>query len=151
MRSHARRKSVGGRAACRRFPRPRTSGGRAVTGRACAPRSGGFSRGREMGSRFVIRTPLASERRSIEQLALLDDRRLPGRDLLVAEVDGELWAAVVIDTGEGVADPFRPSGDVMDALRAAAMRLRIPNGAGGENERARVSHPGRRYLRRGRA
>ena len=104
-----------------------------------------------MGSRIVIRSPNQGERRSIEQLALLDDRRLPDGDLLVAEVDGELWAAVVIDTGEGVADPFRPSGEVMDALRAAAMRLRIPNGAGGENERARVSHRGRRYLRRGRA
>jgi hypothetical protein len=103
-----------------------------------------------MGSRIVIRSPNQGERRSIEQLALLDDRRLPDGDLLVAEVDGELWAAVVIDTGDGVADPFRPSGDVMDALRAAAMRLRVPIAGVDENEgRARVPHRGRRYLRRG--
>src|SRR6266480_2965576 len=109
MRSRARRRSTAGRAGCH-----------AGAGRACARPFGGLSRGHEMGSRLVIRTPLASERRSIEQLALLDDRRLPDGDLLVAEVDGELWAAVVIDSGDGVADPFRPSGDVLEALRAAA-------------------------------
>jgi hypothetical protein len=104
-----------------------------------------------MGSRLVIRTPLASERRSIEQLALLDDQRLPDGDLLVAEVDGELWAAVVIDTGDGVADPFRPSGDVLDALRATAGRLRVADAVGsdGHPERARVRDHGRRYLRHG--
>ncbi len=104
-----------------------------------------------MCSRLVIRTPLASERRSIEQLALLDDRRLPDGDLLVAEVDGELWAAVVIDSGDGVADPFRPSGDVLEALRAAAGRLRVASAAGDgrDPERARVRDHGRRYLRRG--
>lgn len=104
-----------------------------------------------MGSRLIIRTPRAGERRSIEQLALLDDRRLPDGDLLVAEVDGELWAAVVIDTGDGVADPFRPSGDVLDALRATAGRLRVADaaGSGGYPERAGVRDHGRRYLRHG--
>jgi len=104
-----------------------------------------------MGSRIVIRTPYRGERRSIEQLALLDDRRLPAGDLLVAEVDGELWAAVVIDTGDGVADPFRTSGDVLEALRATAARLRVPTAAvdGDDSGRARLPHLGRGYLERG--
>jgi hypothetical protein len=41
--------------------------------------------------------------------------------VLVAEVDGSLWAALSLDSGAVVADPFRPSMELRSllALRAA--------------------------------
>ena len=35
----------------------------------------------------------------------------------MAEVGGELWAAVEIGSGAAIADPFRPSGELVDLLR----------------------------------
>ena len=35
----------------------------------------------------------------------------------------ELWAAVSVDTGAAIADPFRPSGDLVELLRFRAERL----------------------------
>jgi hypothetical protein len=61
-------------------------------------------------------TPLA-------RLAALDSARVPGGTLLVAEVDGELWAAVAIGHGAAIADPFRPSGALVELLRARARQL----------------------------
>lgn len=100
---------------------------------------------------LVIRTPAAEERRAVERLALLDDRRLPAGDLIVAVVDGELWAAAPIGGGEGVADPFRPSGNVLAALQAAARTLRRPATASRPvaGRRTRVRRSRGRYLRRG--
>jgi hypothetical protein len=38
----------------------------------------------------------------------------------VAEVGGELWAALEIATGATIADPFRPSGDLVELLELHA-------------------------------
>jgi hypothetical protein len=43
--------------------------------------------------------------------------------LLVAEVDGEVRAALSLDTGEAVADPFAPSAALVDLLRTRARQL----------------------------
>ena len=61
----------------------------------------------------------------------------PG-DVLLAEVGGELWAAVELDSGAAIADPFRPSGDLVDLLRLhrAASAARRP-GRSGACSRAR--------------
>jgi hypothetical protein len=98
--------------------------------------------------RLVIRTLGHDERRGAARLAALDDRRLPGGTLLGAEVDGELWAAVAIETGEGVADPFRPSGGILATLEATATSLRGGN-ARRRARRAGAPRVGRRYLTRG--
>ena len=44
--------------------------------------------------------------------------------VLVAEVDGELWAALSLSDGRAVADPFRPSADVVGLLHERALHLR---------------------------
>ena len=103
-----------------------------------------------MASRLVIRTLDHGERPAVAQLAVLDDRRLPEGELLGAEVEGELWAAVAIESGDGVADPFRPSGPVLSTLRATAANLR-ENGQSRGFRRHGVHRVGGRYLTRGRA
>jgi hypothetical protein len=40
--------------------------------------------------------------------------------VLVAEVGGELWAALEIDSGTAIADPFRRSGELVELLRLHA-------------------------------
>jgi hypothetical protein len=57
---------------------------------------------------------------ALERLAQLDSARVPVGRLLVAESGGALRAALSIDTGEAIADPFVPSVHLVDALRAHA-------------------------------
>ena len=48
----------------------------------------------------------------------------PTGDVLIAETDDELVAALSVDTGERVADPFRRTADVVDLLAYRARGLR---------------------------
>ncbi|HEY3193197.1 MAG TPA: hypothetical protein VGJ61_10455 [Solirubrobacterales bacterium] len=43
---------------------------------------------------------------------------------MIAEVDGEGWAAVALESGEVLADPFRPTADLVEMLRLRAGRIR---------------------------
>lgn len=63
---------------------------------------------------------------AIERLAALDSQRAPRGEILVAEVAGELRAAVGVDTGTTVADPFRPTADVVSLLRERASQVGGP-------------------------
>src|ERR1700733_6073023 len=56
-------------------------------------------------------------------LASLDEDSVPPEPVLLAEVDGELWAALSLSTHSHVADPFRPSGELLDLLRHRAQQL----------------------------
>jgi hypothetical protein len=73
---------------------------------------------------LILRRAVAGDAAAIERLAALDSRRAPTGDLLVAEIDGDLWAAVSLDDGHVVADPFRPSGEPAALLLEHAFRLR---------------------------
>ncbi len=64
----------------------------------------------------------------IERLAQLDSRRAPRGPVLVADVEGDLWAAVSLDDGHGVADPFHPTGELLALLTTRAQQLRRGNG-----------------------
>lgn len=72
---------------------------------------------------ITIRLAHAQDAVAVAQLSILDSRRPPAGPVLLAEVDGEPWAAVSLDDHEAVADPFRPSGPVVDLLREHARRL----------------------------
>jgi hypothetical protein len=54
---------------------------------------------------------------SIARLAALDSTRAPRGLVLVAENEGELWAAISADDGHVAADPFRPSAASAERLR----------------------------------
>jgi hypothetical protein len=90
----------------------------------------------------TIRRAGSSDGRALDRLAGRDSQRLPSDDFLIAEVGGEPWAALGIHSGVVVADPFRPSADLVELLRLRAERLR---GVGGPGSRA----PRRRLLAAG--
>jgi hypothetical protein len=60
----------------------------------------------------TIRAAGPADAEAIARLAALDSTRPPAGDVLLAEVDGEPWAAVSVDDGHIAADPFRPTRDV---------------------------------------
>jgi hypothetical protein len=60
---------------------------------------------------------------AIKRLAALDGRRVSADDHLIADVKGKAWAAVSVQTGEVVADPFLPTAHVADLVRLHAARL----------------------------
>jgi hypothetical protein len=76
------------------------------------------------GMNLTIRYATTADKFAVRRLSVLDSASPPTGDLLLAEMDGELWAALSLDTGEAVADPFRPSGELVDLLRFRAGRLR---------------------------
>jgi hypothetical protein len=66
---------------------------------------------------FTIRHADAHDGYAIHRLAAIDSSSAPTGDVVLAEVDGEIWAAVEIETGFAIADPFRPSGELVELLR----------------------------------
>lgn len=69
---------------------------------------------------LTIRRAHASDADAVARLAELDSASPPTGDVLLGEVGHELWAAMDMDSGATVADPFRPSGSVTELLRARA-------------------------------
>jgi hypothetical protein len=65
-------------------------------------------------SDITIRNSRPTDAAAIRRLAALDSRPVPTGDALVAEVGGEI-VAVRSATG-AVADPFRPTADVVELL-----------------------------------
>jgi hypothetical protein len=65
----------------------------------------------------TVRPYLPHDRRSLERLAALDDRRVPAEPVVLAEVGGRLVAAISERTGEAVADPFEPTAHLVEMLR----------------------------------
>ncbi len=71
-----------------------------------------------------IRRALPTDDLALGRLAELADRRLPVGPLVVAEVEGEIVAAVAAAGGEVVSDPFRVTLDVTELLRLRTSQLR---------------------------
>jgi len=69
---------------------------------------------------LTIRPADLADLAGLDRLAALDSSSPPTGDVLVAEVGGELWAAIEIETGAAIADPFRPSADLVELLRLHA-------------------------------
>jgi hypothetical protein len=88
----------------------------------------------------VIRYARSDEADALATLAQLDSSRALRGDVIVADVQGELWAAVSLDDGHAVANPFRPSGELAFRLSERAREL---HGAG--RDRPRRTWP--RYAR----
>jgi hypothetical protein len=73
---------------------------------------------------LVIRRALDADRPAVERLAQLDSAPTPSGELLVGEVDGVIRAALRLDDGVSVADPFWPSRELVELLDLRAARLR---------------------------
>ena len=72
---------------------------------------------------LTIRRATSEDTFAVRRLAALDSAFPPTGEVLLGEMGDELWAAVSVDTGAAVADPFRPSSDIVDLLRFRAGRL----------------------------
>jgi hypothetical protein len=73
---------------------------------------------------LTIRYAFPDDAAAIAALAAVDSQSVPEGVLLVAEVDGEMWAAVSLTAKGAIADPFRPAADVVALLQARARQLR---------------------------
>jgi hypothetical protein len=73
---------------------------------------------------ILIRPSNDDDTTALLRLAQLDGARLPDGELLVAEVDGELRAALRIADSAYVADPFFASKELVGLLDVRAKRLR---------------------------
>jgi hypothetical protein len=72
----------------------------------------------------VIRAARGSDGPALRRLAALDSAEIPAGELLIAEADDQLVAALSLETGDKVADPFRRTAEVVDLLAYRAKRLR---------------------------
>ena len=79
---------------------------------------------------LTIRLAREDDRASLASLAQLDSGRAPAHPVLLAETDGGVVAALSLLDGTAVADPFRPTADIVDLLRvrAAATATDAPAG-----------------------
>ena len=79
--------------------------------------------------RLVLRRAAAEDDAALARLARLDSAARPGGDVLLAELDDEIVAAVPLAGGRAIADPFRPTADIVALLRlqaAASASRRAP-------------------------
>src|SRR5215475_14061170 len=67
--------------------------------------------------RTAIQLRLSACREELERLAALSERPVHDGDWLVAELDGVPVAAMSVDDGATVYDPFRPSSQVVSLLQ----------------------------------
>ena len=73
-----------------------------------------------MTSPLVLRPATSADSHDLERLAALDSARPLDGDVLLAFAGGEVRAALSLASGRAVADPFWPSGELVELLRAAA-------------------------------
>ncbi|WP_445148608.1 hypothetical protein [Baekduia sp. Peel2402] len=71
----------------------------------------------------TIRPAFPDDVPALARLAALDSQRLPHGPLLLAEIDGEPWAAIALETTRVIADPFRPTAALVELLRGRAAQL----------------------------
>jgi hypothetical protein len=81
-----------------------------------------------LDSQVVIRVPSDADRAAVERLSQLEGRRTDG-PLLVAEVAGEVHAAIAISSGGVLADPFRRTAELVELLERSRAHL---NGRSGD-------------------
>jgi hypothetical protein len=72
--------------------------------------------------RLVLRRSGSFDDAVLARLAQLDSAPRPVGAVLVAELDGEIVAALPFDGGRAIADPFRPTAELVDLLRT---RVRV--------------------------
>jgi len=78
-----------------------------------------------LNRQIMIRPGYADDERALRRLAALDSAlNPPPAPLLVAEVDGELGAALSLHDGSVIADPFRPTAQIVELLRVHAAAAR---------------------------
>jgi hypothetical protein len=83
----------------------------------------------------AVRLAHAEDEEAIRRIAALDGKKAPEGRILVAEADHEVIAALAINGGHAVADPFRWTSDVVALMEMRAEQLaatdQVPTPAAG--------------------
>jgi hypothetical protein len=76
----------------------------------------------------TIRPAQLADADAVRRVAQRDSRGVPAGDLLIAAVGTEIRAAISVQSGEVIADPFRRTEDLvrMLALRRSQMAYELP-------------------------
>jgi hypothetical protein len=80
--------------------------------------------GIEVDSSVTIRYARQDDALALLELAELDSSHAPEGVVIVAEVGGQLWAAMSVDDAHLIADPFRPSGELSFLLAERVRQVR---------------------------
>ena len=72
---------------------------------------------------LVIRQATNVDEHAISRLAALDSKGPLAGPVLMAEIAGRLWAALAVRTNDSIADPFEPSGPLVELLRLRARAI----------------------------
>ena len=89
-------------------------------------------------SSVVMRAARGSDGDALVRLAALDSKRAPRGELLVAEVDGAIEAAIQVDDGGVFANPFAPTAGLIALLELRAGRAKRQKARRGLAERLRL-------------
>jgi hypothetical protein len=74
----------------------------------------------ELPSTVTIRPAYPEDEPALRRLAALDSAAVPRAPFLLAEVEGELRAALSLADRRAIADPFRPTLELVALLRSYA-------------------------------
>jgi hypothetical protein len=91
--------------------------------RRAADRSRQLDTGQTPVTRVTLRYSSAADAQALRRLAELDTAFEPTGPALVAEVDGRLRAALPLDGGAPIADPFHRGVELIELLRVRAAQL----------------------------
>ena len=76
-------------------------------------------------SPVVIRLATQADRQALERLAQLDSTRAPTGRTVIGEVSGRAVAAVSLDQGTVMADPFVASAEIVELVSLRARQLSL--------------------------
>ena len=118
----------------------------AAVGREAAHAAGRAGPGRTgcdpVEASILIRPDRPDDARAVDRLAGLDSATVPPAPLLLAEVGGELRAALSLANGAAIADPFHRTAELVTLLRTRAGQLQAePRRRQGLLERLRRARP----------
>ncbi len=74
-------------------------------------------------SEITVRLADHTDSFALHRLAALDSAQVPNGALVIAESDGELVAALPLDGGRAIADPFRGTAKIVEMLELRAAQL----------------------------
>ena len=72
---------------------------------------------------LTIRVATPSDARAVQRLAALDSAYGFNGRVLLAEADGELVAAISLVDGSVIADPFKPTAEIVRLLRLRCYQI----------------------------
>jgi hypothetical protein len=90
---------------------------------------------------LTIRPAVAGDAAGLRGLAEIDSAAVPAGSLLIGELDGVLVAAVSIDGGQTIADPFVPTAALVELLGRRAGQVRSDARPGGRRDRSVWTRP----------